>query len=354
MARIDEIVDGIYRISTTFDLDGLDFQFNQFLIDDERPALVHTGMYAMYDDVRGAVGEVLDPGRLAYVILLHFESDECGGMDRFLESAPDSALACSAASVQLNLSGWNYRGRVEGHQDGDVVDLGKHKLRFLETPHVHHWDSMMLFDETTKSVFPLGPPYPAGRPAAGRDRAPRQRDVRLLPRDGDLRPRGARPPCGGPHRATRPRLDTRHARREPCARHDPLVRARATRGTVRLPGEGARTRAPDRSPSRATSTGRRAGLRTTTAEVRRPASSEGQSATVRRIPSHCAASDPRSLVSRVRLCADGRSCSATWRRTGSRIRHSARAGDRQCIDARIPQRRRRWHDHAQAGGRLPR
>jgi hypothetical protein len=73
MARIDEIVEGIYRISTTFDLDGFAFQFNQFLIDDERPALIHTGMYVMYDHVRIAVAEVLDPGRLAYVILLHFE-----------------------------------------------------------------------------------------------------------------------------------------------------------------------------------------------------------------------------------------------------------------------------------------
>src|SRR5436305_11627509 len=154
MARVDEIVDGIYRISTTVDLGALDFQFNQFLIDDERPALIHTGMYGMYDDVRAAIGEVVDPGKLEYVALLHFESDECGGMDRFLEGAPDSALACSAASVQLNLSGWNYAGRVEGHEDGDVIDLGRHKLRFLETPHVHHWDSMMLFDETTKSLFP--------------------------------------------------------------------------------------------------------------------------------------------------------------------------------------------------------
>jgi flavorubredoxin len=154
MARIDEIVDGIYRISTTTDPGGFEFQFNQFLIDDERPALIHTGMYGMYDEVRAAVREVIDPGRLDYVALLHFESDECGGMDRFLEGAPDSALACSAASVQLNLSGWNYAGRVEGHVEGDVVDLGRHKLRFLETPHVHHWDSMMLFDETTKSLFP--------------------------------------------------------------------------------------------------------------------------------------------------------------------------------------------------------
>ena len=154
MTRIDEIVDGIYRICTPVDVGGFDFQFNQFLIDDERPALIHTGMHALYGDVRSAIEEVLDPAKLSYVALLHFESDECGGMDRFLEGAPDSTLACSAASVQLNLSGWNYAGRVEGHRDGDVIDLGRHKLRFLETPHVHHWDSMMLFDETTKSLFP--------------------------------------------------------------------------------------------------------------------------------------------------------------------------------------------------------
>jgi flavorubredoxin len=108
----------------------------------------------MCDDIRDTVAEVLDPGELEYVILLHFESDECGGMDRFLEGAPSSALACSEAGVQLNLSGWNYRGRVDAHRDGDVIDLGEHKLRFLETPHVHHWDSMMLFEEKTKSRKP--------------------------------------------------------------------------------------------------------------------------------------------------------------------------------------------------------
>jgi flavorubredoxin len=154
MARIDEITDGIYRISTTLDIDGGTFQFNQFLVDDERPALIHTGMYGMYEAVRDAVAEVVDPAKLGYVILLHFESDECGGMDRFLEGAPRSTLACSELSNALNLSGWNFGGRVEGHVDGDVIDLGRHRLRFLETPHVHHWDSMMLFDETTRSLFP--------------------------------------------------------------------------------------------------------------------------------------------------------------------------------------------------------
>src|SRR5919109_2177409 len=154
MARVDELVDGIYRICTTVQLPDTELQFNQFLIDDERPALIHTGMYGLYDGVRDGVAEVLDPSKLEYVILLHFEADENGGMDRFLEGAPNSTLACSALSAILNLSGWNYSGRVEGHTEGEVIDLGHHKLRFLETPHVHHWDSMMLFEETTKSVFP--------------------------------------------------------------------------------------------------------------------------------------------------------------------------------------------------------
>jgi len=152
--RIDEIVDGIYRISTWAPEETGPITFNQFLIDDERPALIHTGVYPAYESVRAAVSQVLDPARLEYVALLHFEADECGGMDRFLEGAPESTLVGSALSVDLNLGGWSYRGKTWGFRDGELLDLGTHKLRFLETPHVHHWDSMMLFDETTRSVFP--------------------------------------------------------------------------------------------------------------------------------------------------------------------------------------------------------
>ena len=45
MARVDQVGDGIYRISTTVALGEGAFQFNQFLIDDEQPALIHTGLF---------------------------------------------------------------------------------------------------------------------------------------------------------------------------------------------------------------------------------------------------------------------------------------------------------------------
>jgi flavorubredoxin len=155
MAQIDEIVDGIYRISTP-PTPEVPISFNQFLIDDEEPVLVHTGMHPMYDAVREAVRQVLDPATLRYVVLLHFEGDECGGMDRFMAEARNAELVGSAMSAILNLTafGVDYVDRVRGMLDGDTIETGRHKLRFLETPHVHHWDSMMVFDESTRSLFP--------------------------------------------------------------------------------------------------------------------------------------------------------------------------------------------------------
>lgn len=38
--------------------------------------------------------------------------------------------------------------------DNDTLKTGKRTPRFIMTPHVHHWDSMMGFEDTTKSLFP--------------------------------------------------------------------------------------------------------------------------------------------------------------------------------------------------------
>jgi flavorubredoxin len=153
MTQVDEIVDGIYRLCT-LPPGEYPVGFNQFLIDDELPTLVHTGFYDTYEAVRDAVAQVLDPKRLAYVVLCHFESDECGGMGRFLADAPDSVLVASDWSAAGNIAHWDYAGPVKGMRDGQGLELGRHRLRFLETPHVHHWDSMMVLEDTTGSLFP--------------------------------------------------------------------------------------------------------------------------------------------------------------------------------------------------------
>src|SRR4051794_784076 len=154
MLNIDEITDGIYRISappTEYPI-----TFNQFLIDDEQPTLIHTGVYDAYDDIRKAIGQVLDPARLANVVLLHFEGDECGGMERFVAEAPQARLVASGLSAGLNLTqfGFPYLHRVPRVLDGGPLHLGGPKLRFWGTPPVRPWDSMMVVEESPRSLFP--------------------------------------------------------------------------------------------------------------------------------------------------------------------------------------------------------
>ena len=68
--------------------------------------------------------------------------------------APDSKLVGSQLSIVLNASGFGLQKRTEGFTDGQTLELGSHRLRFLETPQVHHWDSMMVVEESTNSLFP--------------------------------------------------------------------------------------------------------------------------------------------------------------------------------------------------------
>ncbi len=152
VTRVDEVAHRIYRISS-FD-PTYHISFNQFLIADDQPALIHTGVFPAYESVRKAVAQVLDPGKLSYVVVPHFEADECGGMSRFVAEASQAVLVCSEVGSGINLSAWDYRGPIRGVKEGEVVDLGEHQLQFIETPHVHHWDSMMVFEKATRSLFP--------------------------------------------------------------------------------------------------------------------------------------------------------------------------------------------------------
>lgn len=146
---ISEIKDGIYRIAGFVGEYGI--TFNQFLINDRNPTLIHTGPLGMYKKIEEKVKEVIPLEKLSYVVFLHFEADEWGGME-FLE-APNVRLICSDLSSKLNLMGWKMPVDHISFWENESLKTGRMTLRFLMTPHVHHWDSMMIFEITSKSLF---------------------------------------------------------------------------------------------------------------------------------------------------------------------------------------------------------
>ena len=48
---------------------GFPITLNQFLVAGDHPALIHTGTFPVYEDVRKAIAEVLDPSLLEYIVI---------------------------------------------------------------------------------------------------------------------------------------------------------------------------------------------------------------------------------------------------------------------------------------------
>lgn len=151
-AEVHEIAPNVFRISQ-FHEGAAPVEFSQFLIKAEQPLMFHTGSRALFPDTLEAVKKVLDPKDLRYISWSHLESDECGALNEFLAAAPDAEPVHGMVTAMIGNDEF-FSKRARPMMDDSVLDLGDMKLRFLITPHVPHaWDAIMVFEETTRTLF---------------------------------------------------------------------------------------------------------------------------------------------------------------------------------------------------------
>jgi glyoxylase-like metal-dependent hydrolase (beta-lactamase superfamily II) len=146
-----------------------------YLVDDDRPALVDTGIGTHHDRILGLLTETgVAPEDLAALVVTHVHLDHAGGAGRL-------AAACPNATVYVHERGarhladptrlWEGTKRAVGGQiefytepdpvpedrieeltDGDVVDLGTHELRARYAPgHAPH--QLVFEDPANDAVF---------------------------------------------------------------------------------------------------------------------------------------------------------------------------------------------------------
>jgi flavorubredoxin len=148
---VTEIAADCYRISTY--IPEIDLQFTQFLIKDEEPLLFHTGMKALFPAVREAVATIIDPSKIRWIGFSHFEADECGSLNEWLQIAPAAQPVCSMVGALVSVNDFALR-EAKGMNDGEVLNTGQHRFRFSHTPHVPHcWEAGILFEETNGTLL---------------------------------------------------------------------------------------------------------------------------------------------------------------------------------------------------------
>jgi len=151
MSKIDEIAPDVFRISNFFP--DFDLQFAQFLVRDDEPLLFHTGMKGLFPLVHEAVSELIDPSRLRWIGFSHFEADECGSLPEWQQVAPNATAVCSLVGKMVSVDDFSGK-EARGMNDGDVLETGKYRFRFIKTPHVPHcWEAGLLFEETNGTLF---------------------------------------------------------------------------------------------------------------------------------------------------------------------------------------------------------
>lgn len=152
--RTDEIADGIYRFSTFVpDIGPTGFTFNQYLIDDEQPLLFHTGFRSTFGLVAEAIEAITPLSRLRWITFGHVEADECAAMNNLLAAAPNAEVAHGELGCMVSLNDLADRPPVP-LTDGQTIELGRHRVRHIDTPHVPHaWEARVLYEETTKTLL---------------------------------------------------------------------------------------------------------------------------------------------------------------------------------------------------------
>ncbi len=150
-STVTEIAPDVYRLSTFQPDFGI--QFNQFLVKDDEPFLMHTGMKKMFAATLEAVATVIDPAKLRWVGFSHFESDECGALNEWLRVAPQAQATCSFVGAVVMVNDFADRP-ARPLADNEVLITGRRRLRFLATPHVPHgWDAGFFFEESDRTLF---------------------------------------------------------------------------------------------------------------------------------------------------------------------------------------------------------
>ncbi len=151
MTTITEIAPDLFRLSIF--APQLNMQFCHFLVRDDEPLLFHTGLKGMFPELLKGVSTLIDPAKLRYIAWSHFESDECGALNEWLQLAPQAEPVCTLVGKLVSVDDFSIRP-ARGMTPDDVLSTGKYRYRFCRSPHIPHgWDAGVLFEETRRTLF---------------------------------------------------------------------------------------------------------------------------------------------------------------------------------------------------------
>ena len=130
--------------------------YNSYVIIDEKIAIMETIDKRKTKEWFENLEKVLDGKIPDYLVISHLEPDHAYNIGSVIEKYPNIKLVGNSKTFAFLPQFFNIpdleKRKVEV-KEGDILDLGKHKLHFIMAPMVHWPEVMMEYEEYEKVLF---------------------------------------------------------------------------------------------------------------------------------------------------------------------------------------------------------
>ncbi|MFC2114013.1 FprA family A-type flavoprotein [Bacteroidota bacterium] len=127
--------------------------YNSYFINAEKKAIVETAKENFKEEYLEKVKGVVNPEEIEYIILNHTEPDHSGSLKHLLKIAPNATVVGSGNALRYLADMVGFEFKSQRIKDGDVLNLGNKKIRFIGAPNLHWPDSMYSYLEEDKILF---------------------------------------------------------------------------------------------------------------------------------------------------------------------------------------------------------
>ena len=129
--------------------------YNSYLIKDEEYVIFDTVDEKVTGQWLQRLSEELDGESPDYLIVSHMEPDHAYNIGILAEKYPDMKIVGNQITFNIlsNFFDIDLSKRKVIVSEGDILDIGKHKLQFIMAPMVHWPEVMMTYDQTDKILF---------------------------------------------------------------------------------------------------------------------------------------------------------------------------------------------------------
>ena len=129
--------------------------YNSYAILDKKIAIMDSVDASFTREWLDNIQNTLGARKPDYLVVQHMEPDHSANIANFLSAYPEAVVVASARAFTMmkNFFGTDYADRRIVVGEGDVLDLGEHKLSFITAPMVHWPEVIMTYDSTDKVLF---------------------------------------------------------------------------------------------------------------------------------------------------------------------------------------------------------